>query len=83
VQRHDFEPGKLIAGLVLLSAGIIYALDATGRWNVPAWALLPLLTGGLSLAGLTGALTYAARRRSARSAAADRGGTTARDRSAA
>jgi hypothetical protein len=57
VRRHEFEPGKLIAGLVLLGTGVAYALDATGAWDIPPWVLFPIVSGGLILAALTGLLT--------------------------
>ncbi|MEV6315845.1 hypothetical protein [Streptomyces sp. NPDC051776] len=73
--RHEFEPGKLVAGLALLAAGLVYALDAAGAWSVPAWALIPVVVGGLSLAGATGAVRSALRRGAERSGRWDRGGT--------
>ncbi|MGP3981956.1 hypothetical protein [Streptomyces sp. KR80] len=80
MRRHDLEPGKLIAGLVLLGTGVAYGLDAAGAWAVPAWALFPVLAGGLCLAALAGGVT-AARRRSSPSlrpgGAPSRGGRSA------
>ncbi|WP_206314327.1 hypothetical protein [Streptomyces coryli] len=62
-QRHDFEPAKLIAGLVLLTAAALYAAAATGDLPLPYWWLLPLCVAlGLALAGLVAAVTYAAGR---------------------
>ncbi|MEU6082194.1 hypothetical protein [Streptomyces sp. NPDC047108] len=60
--RHEFEPGKLVAGLALLAGGVIFALDAAGAWSVPAWVLIPVVVGGLSLAGATGVVRSAVRR---------------------
>lgn len=59
--RHEFRPGRLVAGLVLLGAGVAYALDAAGAWAMPAWAPVPGIVGGLCLAALT--TTLASRRR--------------------
>ncbi|MES4901253.1 MULTISPECIES: hypothetical protein [unclassified Streptomyces] len=64
--RHRFEPGKLIAGLVVLGASLAYGLDAAGEWDLPPFAPLPVLLGGLCLAGLVSALAFGARRRRAR-----------------
>ncbi|MFJ4783104.1 hypothetical protein [Streptomyces sp. NPDC088794] len=61
--RHEFQPGKLIAGLALALAGVVYAGDAGGLWDTPWFAIIPLLTVGLFLAGATSVLTRAVRRR--------------------
>ncbi|MEU1790352.1 hypothetical protein ABZ553_31685 [Streptomyces sparsogenes] len=68
MNRHPFEPGKLIAGLVVLAAGLLYALDAAGEADLPPFAPLPPLVAGLCLAGLVSALTFGARMRRARRA---------------
>ncbi|MCX5584971.1 hypothetical protein ACFV0H_37160 [Streptomyces erythrochromogenes] len=62
MRRHEFQPGRLIAGLVLLLAGVLYLLDSTGEADVPWFAVVPLTMGGLSLAALVGLVTYAVRR---------------------
>ncbi|WP_069814566.1 hypothetical protein [Streptomyces sp. TP-A0874] len=64
--RHDFEPAKLLAGLVLLAAGIAYVLDGLGEVDLPGALPLAMVPPALCLAGLVGAVTYGARRRSAR-----------------
>ncbi|MGP4003118.1 hypothetical protein [Streptomyces sp. 8N706] len=68
MRGHEFEPGKLIAGIVLLVAAVIRALDAAGEWETPVWVLVPVVVVGLSLAGLASFLSYAytARRRPVR-----------------
>ncbi|MFF4273041.1 hypothetical protein [Streptomyces sp. NPDC001536] len=63
--RHEFRPGKLLAGLFLILAGIIYAGDAGGTWETPWFAVIPVVTVGLCLAGATGLATRAIRRRRA------------------
>ncbi|WP_405647531.1 hypothetical protein [Streptomyces sp. NBC_00019] len=63
--RHEFRPGKLLAGLFLALAGIIYAGDAGGIWETPWFAVIPIVTGGLCLAAATGLATRAIRRRHA------------------
>ncbi|MFD9408445.1 hypothetical protein ACFWBN_15725 [Streptomyces sp. NPDC059989] len=62
MRRHEFQPGRLIAGLVLITAGVLYLLDATGRTDLPWFLVIPLTVGGLCLAALTGMVTYALRR---------------------
>lgn len=62
MRRHEFQPGRLIAGLVLLVAGVLYLLDNTGGADLPWFAVIPLTMGGLSLAALVGMVTYAVRR---------------------
>ncbi|MFD6971982.1 MULTISPECIES: hypothetical protein [unclassified Streptomyces] len=62
MRRHEFQPGRLIAGLVLLCAGVLYLLDNTGEADLPWFAVVPLTVGGLTLAALVGMVTYAVRR---------------------
>ncbi|AMW12412.1 hypothetical protein A4E84_24730 [Streptomyces qaidamensis] len=61
--RHELQPGKLIAGLVLVLAGVLYAGDAAGAWDIPWFVVIPLVTGGLCLAGAVAFLTGRVRRR--------------------
>ncbi|MFE7898913.1 hypothetical protein ACFU3E_15610 [Streptomyces sp. NPDC057424] len=61
--RHEFQPGKLIAGTVLVLAGVLYAGDAGGAWEIPWFVAIPLVTGGLCLAGAVALLTGRVRRR--------------------
>jgi len=63
VLRHEFRPGKLIAGFFLALAGIIYAGDAGDAWETPWFAIIPVVTAGLCLAGAVGLLTRSVRRR--------------------
>ncbi|MFE3792144.1 hypothetical protein [Streptomyces goshikiensis] len=62
MRRHEFQPGRLIAGLVLLAVGVLSLLDATGRADLPWHAVVPMAAGGLALATLVGMTTYAVRR---------------------
>jgi protein-S-isoprenylcysteine O-methyltransferase Ste14 len=66
MKRHPVEPGKLVAGLVVLGVAAVYGLDAAGEGDVRSFAPLMLLVGGLCLAGVVSTLTYSARRRRAR-----------------
>ncbi|ELP62325.1 hypothetical protein ACKI1I_31945 [Streptomyces turgidiscabies] len=61
--RHEFQPGKLIAGLFVTVAGITYLGDAGDAWETPWFAVIPLLVFGLALAGAVGLLAGAVRRR--------------------
>lgn len=61
--RHEFRPGKLVAGAVLTLAGVLYAGDAGGAWETPWFVAIPLVTGGLCLAGAVAFLTGRVRRR--------------------
>ncbi|MFG3205969.1 hypothetical protein [Streptomyces sp. NPDC048192] len=61
--RHEFQPGKLVAGLFLTATGVLYAGDAGGLWETPWFAGVPLVVGGLFLAGATAAVARGIRRR--------------------
>jgi drug/metabolite transporter (DMT)-like permease len=69
VLRHEFRPGKLVAGLFLLGTGIAYIGDAGGAWETPPLVLIPVVAFGLALAAVAAAVGYSVRRRrSARAA---------------
>jgi len=55
--RHGFRPGKLIAGLAVLTAALLYAGDAAGSWQIPWFVVFPVVFGGLFLGGAV-TLTY-------------------------
>ncbi|OIJ67428.1 hypothetical protein [Streptomyces mangrovisoli] len=61
--RHEFQPGKLVAGLFLAGAGALYAGDAAGAWRTPWFAVIPLVVVGLFLAGLVALVNGGIRRR--------------------
>ncbi|MFD5447740.1 hypothetical protein ACWDTR_06285 [Streptomyces sp. NPDC003470] len=61
--RHDFQPGRLVAGAFLTLAGVIYAGDAGGLWETPWFVIVPVVSGGLGLAGAVGVVAREARRR--------------------
>ncbi|MFE9447252.1 hypothetical protein [Streptomyces sp. NPDC006739] len=61
--RHEAQPGRLVAGLVLVATGVVYAGDAAGLWNAEWFVAIPLVVGGLCLAGATTAVTKGIRRR--------------------
>ncbi|MEU9332123.1 hypothetical protein AB0D49_03035 [Streptomyces sp. NPDC048290] len=63
--RHEFQPGRLVVGLVVVLAGVVYAGDAGGAWETPWFAIFPLLVGGLFLAGVVGMAGRGVRRRRA------------------
>ncbi|MGC9380415.1 hypothetical protein [Streptomyces sp. MH13] len=68
--RHRFQPGRLVAGVFLTLAGVIYAGDAGGLWDTPWFVVIPVVMGGLGLAGAVGVLARSVhRRRGARRAA--------------
>ncbi|MGC0330009.1 drug/metabolite transporter (DMT)-like permease [Streptomyces sp. SAI-170] len=61
--RHEFRPGKLVAGLFVTVAGVVYAGDAGGAWETPWFAVIPLVVGGLCLAAVAGLAGRGIRRR--------------------
>ncbi len=60
--RHEFQPGKLVAGVFLLAAGLAYLGDAGGAWETPWYAIIPIVAVGLFLAVVTTGVTHAVRR---------------------
>ncbi|MFF8969637.1 hypothetical protein [Streptomyces sp. NPDC014995] len=64
--RHEFGPGRLVAGVVFTLAGVVYAGDAGGLWETPWFAVIPMVVVGLFLAGAIGVLTRSIRRRRGR-----------------
>ncbi|GAA4140404.1 hypothetical protein KBZ00_21145 [Streptomyces sp. RK31] len=66
--RHEFQPGRLIAGAALVAAAVIYGGDAGEAWETPWFVVIPLVVGGLFLAGAVGAVTGLVRRRRVRPA---------------
>jgi uncharacterized membrane protein len=62
VRRHEFQPGRLLAGLVLTAVGVLYLLDAAGETDLRWYLVAPMAFGGLALAALVGLVTYAVRR---------------------
>ncbi|MGW3419089.1 hypothetical protein [Streptomyces phaeochromogenes] len=63
MSRHEFQPGRLIAGFFLTLTGVIYAGDAGEAWDTPWFVVIPLVTAGLCLAAAAGTLTSGVRRR--------------------
>ncbi|CAL9556737.1 hypothetical protein [Streptomyces griseomycini] len=61
--RHEFQPGRLVAGAFLTLAAVLYAGDAGGAWETPWFVMIPVVTGGLCLAGTVAFLTSLVRRR--------------------
>nr|WP_066953387.1 hypothetical protein [Streptomyces lushanensis] len=78
MQRHEFRPGRLIAGLAVLGAAVVYAGDTAGSWHTPWYTVFPVVFGGLVLASVVSAADYLIRRRrSARSASRENTGAPA------
>ncbi|MDQ0932079.1 hypothetical protein [Streptomyces turgidiscabies] len=75
--RHEFQPGKLIAGIFVTITGITYVGDAGGAWETPWFAVFPLLMFGLALAGVVALLTGSIRRRTRARRSATSTGPTA------
>ncbi|MEV0300060.1 hypothetical protein AB0I13_02965 [Streptomyces prasinus] len=60
--RHEFQPGRLVTGLFLTLAAVLYAGDADGAWETPWFVVIPVVVGGLCLAGSVSAVTGLIRR---------------------
>ena len=63
MNRHRFEPARLLLGLLLAGAALTYVMDALGQWQVPWWVLLPMLPVALFMAAFTAWVTFLVRRR--------------------
>ncbi|MDQ0950211.1 hypothetical protein QFZ24_004134 [Streptomyces phaeochromogenes] len=63
MSRHEFQPGRLIAGFFLTLTGVVYAGDAGEAWDTPWFVVIPLVTVGLCLAAAAGTLAHGVRRR--------------------
>ncbi|MFF1379821.1 hypothetical protein [Streptomyces sp. NPDC058308] len=77
--RHEFHPGKLVAGLSLLAVAVVYAGDAGGAWDTPWFVVLPLVMAGLFLAGVAAAVHGIRPRGTARAGGRPRDAKTSRD----
>ncbi|MET7286083.1 hypothetical protein [Streptomyces sp. NPDC005573] len=66
--RHEVQPGRLVGGLFLAATGVIFAGDASGWWETPWFAVIPLVVGGLCLAGVAAAGARSLRGRGRRGA---------------
>lgn len=62
MNRHRFEPARLLLGLLLLGAALTYVMRALGEWRVPVWVLLALVPASLVAAALTAGVVSAVRR---------------------
>ncbi|WP_328879841.1 hypothetical protein [Streptomyces sp. NBC_00299] len=61
--RHEFQPGRLVAGTFLTLAGVIYIGDAGDAWETPWFVVIPIVIGGLCLAAAVALTTRGLRRR--------------------
>ncbi|MER5279697.1 hypothetical protein ABT025_28735 [Streptomyces sp. NPDC002809] len=61
--RHEFRPGRAVAGVVMLVLAGGYAADAADLWNAPWAFFVPLFVGGLWLAATVTWIAYRIRRR--------------------
>ncbi|GAA4904439.1 hypothetical protein ACFPM3_29655 [Streptomyces coeruleoprunus] len=76
--RHEFRPGRLVAGATALGVATLYAGDATGDWQAPWYVVFPVLFGGLWLAATAAWIGYRVRRRrAARTASSENMGAPA------
>ncbi|GAA3899106.1 hypothetical protein GCM10022244_06610 [Streptomyces gulbargensis] len=74
---HEFRPGRLVLGLTALTLAVVYGGDAVEAWATPWYGVVPVLCGGLGLAGLATWVAYRIRRRAARSRSSERTGAPA------
>ncbi|MGH4034234.1 hypothetical protein ACQB60_35550 [Actinomycetota bacterium Odt1-20B] len=77
--RHEFQPGKMIAGLALIAAGLVSGGDAGGLWDVPWFVVIPVVAGGLCLAAAAAVVAQSVRGHRRRRSPAGQDGRTAQD----
>ena len=58
MNRHRFEPARLLTGVLLLAAGLAYLLDAVGVLALPAAVLAALVPLALLTGAVAGLLVY-------------------------
>ncbi|WUS98753.1 hypothetical protein OHA46_19680 [Streptomyces sp. NBC_00708] len=63
--RHEFRPGRAVAGLVMLALAAGYTTDAAGLWDAPPQFFVALFAGGLWTAAWVTWIGYRIRRRRA------------------
>ncbi|MFD9792310.1 hypothetical protein ACFWXK_15315 [Streptomyces sp. NPDC059070] len=61
--RHEFRPGRLVAGTAALVTAALFAGDAADAWHTPWYVVIPTMCAGLALAGLASWIAYGVRRR--------------------
>ncbi|WP_435611531.1 hypothetical protein [Streptomyces sp. bgisy159] len=61
--RHEFRPGRLVAGLFFAAAGVVCAGDVGGLWDSEWFAVIPITVAGLALAAVTALTARGVRRR--------------------
>lgn len=76
--RHEFMPGRLVAGLSVLGAAAAYAGDAADAWHTPWYLAFVVVWDGLCVAALAAWVNYRIRRRRpARTASSEKPGAPA------
>lgn len=63
MNRHRFEPARLLLGVLLAGTALMYVMDALGEWRVPAWLLPAVVPAALLASALTAWATFLVRRR--------------------
>ncbi|MFF2376985.1 hypothetical protein ACFVUW_21635 [Streptomyces xiamenensis] len=62
IDRHRFEPARLVLGLALLTIGVLAYVQARDEGRLPVAVLLALVAGSLLLAGVVSIITQSVRR---------------------
>lgn len=63
MNRHRFEPARLVFGVLLMAVAATYLLDALAGVRVPGWVLLAVVPSALAVAACTALVTFLVRRR--------------------
>ncbi|QKW08685.1 hypothetical protein HUT18_22220 [Streptomyces sp. NA04227] len=63
MSRHEFRPGKLLAGLALFGTSLCYLGDAAGWWHTAWFVVIPMVCGGLFLSAAVAGVGYVVRHR--------------------
>ncbi|MEV6110702.1 hypothetical protein AB0M28_39285 [Streptomyces sp. NPDC051940] len=70
MKSHEFEPARLLIGLVLVTVAVLAGLEAAGEYDWPDWWPMAATGAGMLLGGVLATMTWGTRRARTRAAEA-------------